>query len=95
MRLNQNKKEPYFISIHAPREGGDAAYFDGAPEPSDFNPRPPRGGRLMSVKAIISCRYFNPRPPRGGRLEKRFKEFLAEQISIHAPREGGDGDAAA
>ena len=37
---------------------------------------------------------FNPRPPRGGRLE-RVRDLLYQlKISIHAPREGGDGFAA-
>ena len=34
------------ISIHAPREGGDVCSSKGALHRSDFNPRPPRGGRL-------------------------------------------------
>ena len=35
-------------------------------------------------------RYFNPRPPRGGRLVGRDTFFSDDEISIHAPREGGD-----
>ena len=58
-----------FISIHAPREGGDVLVFCFCSCWSYFNPRPPRGGR----RALILSRrpmnfYFNPRPPRGGRL---------------------------
>ena len=35
----------------------------------NFNPRPPRGGRLdESVKVCNDMYDFNPRPPRGGRL---------------------------
>ena len=34
--------------------------------------------------------YFNPRPPRGGRLINITLELPKEDISIHAPREGGD-----
>ena len=34
------------ISIHAPREGGDLPYVKiSHTKKSDFNPRPPRGGR--------------------------------------------------
>ena len=33
----------------------------------DFNPRPPRGGRLRTGKKYRKGVYFNPRPPRGGR----------------------------
>mgnify|MGYP006928092489 CR=1 FL=1 len=32
------------ISIHAPREGGDAAAGEGWLDHRYFNPRPPRGG---------------------------------------------------
>ena len=31
-----------------------------------FNPRPPRGGRLLSLSGLSYSLYFNPRPPRGG-----------------------------
>ena len=34
---------------------------------SDFNPRPPRGGRRGRGCGGAAARYFNPRPPRGGR----------------------------
>ena len=36
------------ISIHAPREGGDWVDWRKIPTIPDFNPRPPRGGRLIS-----------------------------------------------
>ena len=56
------------ISIHAPREGGDTCRLSWQAFWTDFNPRPPRGGR----PGIGYCRqvrqsHFNPRPPRGGR----------------------------
>ena len=35
------------ISIHAPREGGDYDAQRPFPQGGDFNPRPPRGGRLL------------------------------------------------
>ena len=34
------------ISIHAPREGGDRTQKKEQHKKKDFNPRPPRGGRL-------------------------------------------------
>ena len=37
-------------------------------------------------------RDFNPRPPRGGRHWRRDEETNRREISIHAPREGGDFD---
>ena len=69
-RLNQNKKEPYFISIHAPREGGDADVVYNVVYTSDFNPRPPRGGRLREKgDASPALRISIHAPPRGGRQE--------------------------
>ena len=44
----------------------------------------------------MRCRsysYFNPRPPRGGRQRLLFITISCFCISIHAPREGGDGDS--
>ena len=35
---------------------------------------------------------FNPRPPRGGRRVRFPLSLISYGISIHAPREGGDGD---
>ena len=43
------------ISIHALREEGDVRCNDQTGHSRDFNPRPPRGGRLGDVR-----RYFNP-----------------------------------
>ena len=43
----------------------------------------------------MSCSHllnnFNPRPPRGGRLITAAPPMQPITISIHAPREGGDG----
>ena len=35
--------------------------------------------------------HFNPRPPCGGRLELEKEIEIEIEISIHAPRVGGDG----
>ena len=43
-----SKRQELTISIHAPREGGDTTPFFAVMIPSDFNPRPPRGGRLLT-----------------------------------------------
>ena len=61
-------------------------------EVHDFNPRPPRGGRLTEMQ-LQQCfvENFNPRPPRGGRLYPLDLAPFTIFISIHAPREGGDG----
>ena len=40
------QQEATQISIHAPREGGDVGGIRSVRLCGDFNPRPPRGGRL-------------------------------------------------
>ena len=55
------------ISIHAPLAGGDGYILQSWFPRTDFNPRPPRGGRLPVELVSVVIRYFNPRPPRGGR----------------------------
>ena len=78
------------ISIHAPREGGDTNSISIEMCCSDFNPRPPRGGRPPLLRHSGGDTYFNPRPPRGGRLRIVGVPCVRFGISIHAPREGGD-----
>ena len=55
------------ISIHAPREGGDKEIYLYKQKQQNFNPRPPRGGRLLLLFLQVGLFNFNPRPPRGGR----------------------------
>ena len=67
------------ISIHAPREGGDPQQRSRlTPQPDHFNPRPPRGGRLIVVDADVTNCDFNPRPPRGGRHHHRWANYPTE-----------------
>ena len=101
------------ISIHAPREGGDpiAAVSFGCRR--YFNPRPPRGGRLLRRACYhISIGFqstppargatagspvqlpdlvFQSTPPARGATDLRQRYQRVQDISIHAPREGGDG----
>ena len=59
------------------------------PEPN-FNPRPPRGGRLPDVLGDIRVVEFQSTPPaRGATVIVQNPENPLD-ISIHAPREGGD-----
>ena len=79
------------ISIHAPRAGGDGEGRDIRPYDSNFNPRPPCGGRQHGpARGSLPIKYFNPRPPCGGRpwIYPPAPPILF--ISIHAPRAGGD-----
>ena len=58
---------------------------------SDFNPRPPWGGRLERACAKTQrVRHFNPRPPWGGRPVLFIVARTLGRISIHALR--GEGD---
>ena len=87
------KVPPDHISIHAPREGGDR---DTARAMSilkaHFNPRPPRGGRLVSTNSRTQLINFNPRPPRGGRLLTAAKNAIAErQFQSTPPARGATG----
>ena len=57
------------ISIHAPRGGSDSllCYIGGLC--TYFNPRSPRGERLLTALGEVKLiGYFNPRSPRGERL---------------------------
>ena len=54
------------ISIHAPREGGDVDWRKIPDIPGDFNPRPPRGGRLRWVYARIRTLMISIHAPREG-----------------------------
>ena len=57
------------ISIHALREEGDHHRSPLHPSPTNFYPRPPRGGRRMDIVEINEHIHFYPRPPRGGRQQ--------------------------
>ena len=55
------------ISIHAPREGGDGGINYPPPYKEDFNPRPPRGGRLSSIwnDNLFNLKFQSTPPARG------------------------------
>ena len=54
------------ISIHAPREGGDYVFAPGPPSFTDFNPRPPRGGRPGLHIDNLHHQIFQSTPPARG-----------------------------
>ena len=59
--------------------------------PTNFYPRPPRGGRHAASSSLLSdTPNFYPRPPRGGRPAGRPRRSGLYAISIHALREEGD-----
>ena len=78
------------ISIHAPREGGDSMGKAIKIVNTDFNPRPPRGGRPGWITGTAAGLDISIHAPREGGdvVVSRLSQIL--EISIHAPREGGD-----
>ena len=57
----------------------------------NFNPRPPRGGRLSDIITIYRYLIISIHAPREGGDANRSSAHTARlHISIHAPREGGD-----
>ena len=77
------------ISIHAPREGGDPQQRSRlTPQPDHFNPRPPRGGRLLTGSFIPLLIDFNPRPPRGGRRKTVGTSWRKRRFQSTPPARG-------
>ena len=60
------QQEATQISIHAPCEGGDVGGIRSVRLCGDFNPRPPRGGRLFRYALADSRRLFQSTPPARG-----------------------------
>ena len=78
------------ISIHAPREGGDAPSPISRPKNKNFNPRPPRGGRQEITFGFQKISEISIHAPREGGDLRTIMDPQNVRISIHAPREGGD-----
>ena len=81
------------ISIHAPREGGDAAVFTVAVALTNFNPRPPRGGRRKLITAYGRTREFQSTPPaRGGDPHGPQPMSTSKDFNPRPPRGGRRAD---
>ena len=78
------------ISIHALREEGDCPQTASQPQPFDFYPRPPRGGRPRTATKRASSGRFLSTPSARRATKDGNKEGFEWQISIHALREEGD-----
>ncbi len=76
------------ISIHAPRGGSDPAPRIAPPNLPNFNPRSPRGERLLMRKQIQQQQYFNPRSPRGERLKSQWIEPTTSAFQSTLPAGG-------
>ncbi len=55
-----------------------------------FNPRPPRGGRLMNQCHLGVQLMFQSAPPAWGAMRYRDLSCDSQDVSIRAPRVGGD-----
>ena len=60
----------------------------------NFNPRTPRGVRLLPLCSLIALRIFQSTHPARGATLHIMHGLNSPEISIHAPREGCDHDAA-
>ena len=79
-----------WISIHAPRVGGDGSDYVGCLPAVYFNPRPPCGGRPRECGGDVCGPGISIHAPRVGGDQGQAVFSLQDFISIHAPRVGGD-----
>ena len=78
------------ISIHVPREGDDSTMSSTMSTSSNFNPRPPRGGRQAASLRRWQERQFQSTSPARGTTCRHGRHARRASISIHVPREGDD-----
>ena len=79
------------ISIHAPREGGDAVWGELCDDIVKISIHAPReGGDKRWVKTATALLIFQSTPPARGATFAAMAVDNDFSISIHAPREGGD-----
>ena len=73
------------ISIHVLRVEDDGTRSSRPHPSSDFNPRPPCGGRRSRFFAVCAVTNFNPRPPCGGRQVSMCAAFAAINFNPRPP----------
>ena len=78
------------ISIHALREEGDKRVKNVRSHIRNFYPRPPRGGRPISIFGSAMDDIFLSTPSARRATEAAKAAAPVEDISIHALREEGD-----
>ena len=87
-------KQVFFISIHAPREGGDEEVARQMYSQDHFNPRPPRGGRRWSGRTTrLPLRFQSTPPARGATTRSREQRRDARFQSTPPARGATAGDA--
>ena len=67
-----DKRNQVYVSIHAPREGGDLHICNSLFECNVSIHAPREGGDLLCIPVLSQNTCFNPRPPRGRRQSYRF-----------------------
>ena len=85
-------QRPVVISIHAPREGGDRLTVSCQLSSTRFQSTPPARGATTISTSTISGKAFQSTPPARGATATYNGLSDLPEISIHAPREGGDTD---
>ncbi len=78
------------ISIHALREEGDTSSAIRDARASNFNPRPPRGGRHTPIVFSFLYKKFQSTPSARRATINLMQHGGTKSISIHALREEGD-----
>ena len=81
---------PCVISIHAPREGGDADTVDALRRAASFQSTPPARGATLDAVQQRGGLLISIHAPREGGDPDDVLAIDYRLISIHAPREGGD-----
>ena len=79
-----------YISIHAPREGGDQYIFEHMFSASISIHAPREGGDISFHLKPVFLLIFQSTPPARGATFHGRAALGRNVISIHAPREGGD-----
>ncbi len=81
-----------YVSIHAPREGCDGDTEGGAAQDEEFQfTHPGRGATTEYFMMVDQRAKFQFTHPGRGATLTRGQTVVAEEVSIHAPREGCDG----
>ena len=86
-------KQVFFISIHAPREGGDSGYRRVRRKSEAFQSTPPARGATSVSASLVSSMQFQSTPPArgatdGGGLPPRVRKFQSTPPARGAtPRE--------
>ena len=80
------------ISIHAAREGGDFWEWQADCRQVRFQSTPPVKAATVQARTRGQDKVFQSTPPVKAATSRKLFQRLLALISIHAAREGGDGE---